>query len=209
MPAVAAAEDLACLVVVPSGNVPVTAHGGAAGIDGRLPIVDSGAPVDGTIGETNSVEMGGRGLSPAPSISVDPKGMLARPACSVDRVGIDELPSPVPMAPVPAQALDATPTMPSPSNRGVAAGDVGPPAVEQLIVGGAGLVPGAIISVAPSGMPVGATDKRDPMARGDVVLSGEVPIPLTCARVDPQPRSAAANVVITNCIFMASTFSNA
>jgi hypothetical protein len=207
MPAVDAAEDLACLVVVPSGKVPVTGQGGAAVIDGRLSIVDSGAVVDGTMGDANRVEMGGRGLSPALSISVDPNGMLARPACNVDGLGIDEPAPVVPAPPVPAQALAAAPAMPPPSNRGVAVCDVGPPDVEQLIVLGAGLVPGAVISVAPSGIPVGATGEPDPMARGEVALSGEVPIPLTCASVEPQPRSAAARVAITNCIFMASTLS--
>jgi len=204
--------DLACLVVEPSGNVPVTGHGGVAVIDGGLPIVDSGAVVDGTMGDTNIVETGGGGLSPALPISVDPNGMPVRPACNVDRVGIDEpvlaVPAPaVPVPPVPAQTLVAAPVMPPPSNRGVAVCDVGPPVVEQLmVVGGAGLVPGAVISVAPSGMPVGATGEPDPMARGDVALSADVPIPPTCARVEPQPRSAAARVVITNCVFMVSTF---
>jgi hypothetical protein len=192
----------------------MTGHGGVAVIDGGLPIVDSGAAVDGTMGDTNIVETGGGGLSPKLPISVDPNGMLARPACNVDIVGIDEpapaIPAPpVPAPPVPApQAPVAAPAMPPPSNREVAVCDVGPLVVEQLIVvGGAGLMPGAvIISVAPSGMPVGAMGETDPMAREEVALSGEVAIPPTCARVEPQPRSAAARVAITNCIFMASTF---
>jgi hypothetical protein len=80
---VAAPDDLACLVVVPSGNVPVTGHGEVAVIDGGLAIVDSGAVVDGTMGDTNIGETGGGGLSPALPISVDPSGMLARPSCSI------------------------------------------------------------------------------------------------------------------------------
>jgi hypothetical protein len=167
------------------------------------------------MGDTNIVETGGGGLSPRLPISVDPNGMLARPACKVDIVGIDEpaLPvpaPPVPAPPVPAHALDPVPAMPPPSNRGVAVCDIDPAAPEQpampMVESGAGLVPGAVISVAPSGMPVGATDEPDPMARGDVALSGEVPIPPTCARVEPQPSSTVARVAITNCIFMASTF---
>jgi hypothetical protein len=75
-----------------------------------------------------------------------------------------------------------------------------------MVESGAGLVPGTVISVAPSGMPVGATAEPEPMTRGDVAPSGEVPVPATCARVEPQPRSAAATVVTANCIFMASTF---
>src|SRR5580693_2727179 len=200
---------LDCLVVVPSGNVPVTGQGGVAVVDGGLPVVDSGAAVDGTRGDTNIVETGGGGLSPKLPISVDANGLLARPACNVDIVGIDEPAPAIPALPVPApQAPVAAPAMPPPSNREVAVCDVGPLVVEQLmVVGGAGLMPGAvIISVAPSGMPVGATGATDPMARGEVTLSGEVAIPPTCARVEPQPRSAAARVAITNCIFMASTF---
>jgi hypothetical protein len=186
-------------------------------IGAGLPIVNWGEEVAGAIGETNIVDTGGGGLSPKLPISVEPNGIPARPACNVDRVGIDEpapavpappVPAPpVPAPPVPAQALVAPPGMPPPSNRGVAVCDICPPVVEQLmVVGGAGLVPGAVISVAPSGMPVGATGEPDPMARGDVALSGEVPIPPTCARVELQPRSAAARVAITNCIFMVSTF---
>jgi hypothetical protein len=206
---VAAPDDLACLVVVPSGNVPVTGHGGVIPVDGGAPIVDSGVAVGGTIGDTNIGEMGGGGLSPALPISVDPNGMLARPTCSVDIDGIDEPALPAPALPVAAQALDAAPVMP-PSNNGVAVWDVGPPAVEQLIVEeGAGLVPGIVISVAPSGMPVGPTDEPGPTAKGEFALSGEVPIPPTCARTELQPRNAAARVVITKCIFMASTFSDA
>jgi hypothetical protein len=117
-------DDLDCLVVVPSGNVPVTGHGGVIPVDGGAPIVDSGVAVGGTMGDTNIGEMGGGGLSPALPISVDPSGILARPTCSVDRGGIDEPALPVPVLPVPAlpiptQALDAAPVMP-PSNSGIA-----------------------------------------------------------------------------------------
>jgi hypothetical protein len=202
------AEDLVCLVVEPSGNVPVTGHGGAAAIPGATSIV--GAVTNGTMGDTNIVETGGRGLSPALPISVAPNGMPARPACNVGRVGIDAPALPAPALPVAVHALDPAPAMPPPSKRGVAVCDVDPAAAEQpgmpMVESGAGLVPGAVISVAPSGIPVGATGEPDPMARGDVALSGEVPIPPTCAKAEPQPRSAAARVAITNCIFMASTF---
>src|SRR5260370_29463347 len=46
---------LDCLVVVPSGNVPVTGHGGVAVIDGWLPIVDSGAALGGSMSDTHIV----------------------------------------------------------------------------------------------------------------------------------------------------------
>lgn len=99
--------------------------------------------------------------------------------------------------------------MPAPSNSAVADWDVGPPALEQLAVGAsAGLMPGIAISVAPSGMPVGATGKLEPMARG-VALSGEVLTPPTCAKAELQPNRAAATAAITKGIFMGSTFSNA
>jgi hypothetical protein len=113
--------DLACLVVDPSGNVPVTGHGGVAVMDVGLLIVDSGATVDGTMGDTNIVETGGGGLSPALPSSVDPNGMPTRPTCNVDRDGIDEPVLPAPAPPVAAHAPDADPAAPPPSNKGVAA----------------------------------------------------------------------------------------
>src|SRR5258708_10896438 len=116
------AEDLVCLVVEPSGNVPVTGHGGAAAVPGAAPIV--GAVTDGTMGDTNIVETGGAGLSPALPSSVEPSGMPARPALNVGRAGIDE-----PPAPVPAHPLQAAPPMAAPSNSRPAAWAVGPPAL--------------------------------------------------------------------------------
>jgi hypothetical protein len=110
---VAPAADLVCLVVEPSGNVPVTAHGGAADVAGAVSIVGRGVVTDGTMGETNIVETGGRGLSPALPSSVDPSGMPTRPALNVGRAGID-----APAPAVPAQALDAVPAVPPPSNSG-------------------------------------------------------------------------------------------
>jgi hypothetical protein len=188
----------------------VTGHGGVAVIDGGAAIVESGVVGDGTIGDTKIVETGGRGLSPALPISVAPSGMSARPAWNVDRVGIDEPVLPAPVLPVAVHALNPAPVMPPPSKRGAAVWDVAPVAAEQpsmpMVESGAGLVPGAAISVAPSGMPVGATGDPDPMARGDVALSAEVPVPPICAEVEPPPRSVAATMAITNCIFMASTF---
>ena len=75
-----------------------------------------------------------------------------------------------------------------------------------VVEGGAGLVPGAVNSVAPSGMPVDPTDVLGPVAREDVALSGDMPVPPTCAKEAPQPRSDAARVAIMKRIFMASTF---
>jgi hypothetical protein len=109
-------EDLVCLVVEPSGNVPATEHGGAAAVTGAASIVDRGLMTDGTMGGTNIVEAGGGGLRPALPSSVEPSGMPARPALNVERVGIDE-----PVLAIPAQALDAAPAVPPPSNSGAAA----------------------------------------------------------------------------------------
>ena len=195
------AEDLVCLVVEPSGNVPVIGHGDAAAVPGAASIVARGAVTDGTTGDTNIVETGGAGLSPASPNSVEPSGMPARPALNVGRAGIDE-----PPAPVPAQPLDAAPAMPPPSNSGAAAWDVGPPGLEQpmapIVEDGAGLVPGVVISVAPNGMPVGATGTPEPTVRGDAAPSGDVPTPPTCAEAELPPRRETAKAAITRCIFM-------
>jgi hypothetical protein len=78
-----------------------------------------------------------------------------------------------------------------------------------MVESGAGLMPGAAISVAPSGMPAGPTGKAEPMARGDAAPIGEVPTPPTCAKTEPQPRREAAMVAITKCIFIGSTFPDA
>ena len=99
--------------------------------------------------------------------------------------------------------------MPPPSNTGLAADDVGPPVPEQPIVPiaeGAGLMPGVVISVAPSGIPMGPTAIPRPMARGDVAFIGEVPAPPTCAKAALQPRKEAASVTTTMGVFMAAPF---
>jgi hypothetical protein len=200
-------ELLDCLVVTPSGNDPVTGHGGAMVVDGDTARVDSGAVIDGAMGETNVVDAGGKGLRPGLASSVDPKGMLAGPACNVDKCGIDEpvlsTPAPAAVAPfAPAQLLDA-PAMPPPSNGAVAVCAVDPFGLEQpMVVGGAGLVPGAASSVAPRGMPVEPTVALLPKAKGVVGASGCVPIAPTWARVEPQLRRAAAKVAVANRIFM-------
>jgi hypothetical protein len=201
------AEERAPLTVTESENAPVTGHGGADADDGGAVVVDRGVAIDGTTGDTNRVETAGGGLSPALPSSVEPNGIAARPTLNVDSAGIDE-----PTLPVPAQSLDAAPAMPPPSNSAAADCDVGPAPPEQPIVpiaeDGAGLVPGVVISVAPSGMPAGATAMPGPMASGDVAPSGDGPTP-TCAKADAPPRRDATRVAITKCIFMDSTFSDA
>jgi hypothetical protein len=97
--------------------------------------------------------------------------------------------------------------MPAPSNSGIAVWEVGPPALEHPIVEeGAGLIPGIVISVAPSEMPVGATGTPEPMVRGVAAPSGEVPTPPTCAKTEPPARREAAMAAIAKCIFIGSTF---
>jgi hypothetical protein len=54
-----------------------------------------------------------------------------------------------------------------------------------------GLTPGDASSVAPRGTPAGATGEPVPMPSGDVIPSGEVPVPPTCAAAEPQPHPAA------------------
>ena len=118
--------DLTCLVVEPSGNVPVTGHGGAAGVDGETPVVGRGAAIDGAMGDMNSGVTGGGGLVPASPSSVEPIGTPVRPTCDIDGAGFDGA------APVaPAQPLDADPAIPPPSNSAVAVCDVGPPVGER------------------------------------------------------------------------------
>jgi hypothetical protein len=182
--------------VTESGNAPVIGHGGAAAVGGGAPIIDKGEAIDGAMGDTNMVETGG-GLSPALPSSVEPNGMAVRPTLNVDSAGVDE-----PTLPVPAQPLEAAPAVPPPSNSGATVCDVGPPTPEQpmtpIAEEGAGLMPGVVISVAPNGMPVGATGKPGPMARGDVAPSDEPPT-ATCAKTEPQPKREAARVAVTRC----------
>lgn len=193
----AAAEDRAPLTVTESENDPAIGHGGVAAVDAGTPIVDEGEAIEGTMGDTNMVETGGGGLRPALPSSVEPNGMAARPTLNVDSAGVDES-----AAPIPVQALDDAPAMPPPSNSGAVVCDVGPPAPEQplmpIAADGAGLVPGIVISVAPSGMPVGATGTPGAMASGDVGPSDEGPT-ATCAQTEPQPRREAARVAVTKC----------
>ena len=186
-----------------SEKAPVTGHGGVTPVIGGAPSGGREAAVGGTTGDTNIGETGGGGLRPALPSSVDPSGIPVRPTCRVDGAGIDGV------APaIPAQAL-AAPPMPPPSNSGLAADDVGPPAPEQPIVPiaeGAGLMPGVVISVAPNGIPVGPTAIPGPMARGDVAFIGAVPTPPTCAKAALQTRKEAASVTSTMGVFMVGPF---
>ena len=114
---------------------------------------------------------GGGGLSPALPSSVDPNGMPTRPTCNVDRDGIDEPALPAPALPVVAQALDAGSGRASAIEQGSSRlrrrpSRTGTAHARPWWKSGAGLVPGAVISVAPSGMPMGATGERRTYGKG-------------------------------------------
>jgi hypothetical protein len=74
-----------------------------------------------------------------------------------------------------------------------------------------GLTPGDASCVAPKGMPAGAPGVPGPMPRGEVMPSGEGPgemlIPPTCARAEPQPSRTAAVVTIIKRVIVGSTSS--
>ena len=72
-----------------------------------------------------------------------------------------------------------------------------------------GLTPGDASGVAPGGMPPSAPRVPGPMPRGEVMPSGEGPgemfIPPTCAKAEPQPRRTAAVVAIIKRVIVGST----
>jgi hypothetical protein len=74
-----------------------------------------------------------------------------------------------------------------------------------------GLTPGDASSVAPNGTRVGATGEPGPMPSGEVMPSGapgEMLIPPTCAKAEPQPKRTAAVVAITKRVIVGSTYSS-
>jgi hypothetical protein len=76
------------------------------------------------------------------------------------------------------------------------------------VADGIGLTPSAGTSVVPRRRPVGGTAEPGPMPSGDVMPSGEdpgeMPIPPTCAKAEPQPNRAAAMVAITKRVIIGS-----
>ncbi len=164
---------------------------------------DSGEVVeskDGWLG----VKVNGDGLRPPVPSSVAPNGIPSRPTGAA-AIPVGEEADPLGRAePLPAEAHvpDAVPVMPPPS-KVMAALDVPPfelpmpkdvsgiepPKPEQaLLVAGprddvadvAGLMPGEASSVAPRGIPVGATGKPGPMPSGEVTPRGEgLDVPIT------------------------------
>jgi hypothetical protein len=171
------------------------------------------------------------GLRPPTPISVDPNGMPTRPtddADDGDPISVGDEADPAPsigvLAP-PAQAPEVPPDRPPPSNIVVepevkvlpdielsvpgAAGETEPPTLKQVVVAPiagsvpdvSGLTPGDASSVAPIGIPVGATCEPGPRPSGDVTprgMAGEMLVPPTCAWAEPQARRSAAVVAAAN-----------
>jgi hypothetical protein len=135
----------------------------------------------------------GAGLTPPTAISVEPNGIPTRPTNDVKPVpdgvtliGAGPAREPPPLAEQLPDALAARPALvPMPADAADEAAHIG------------GLTPGVASSVAPIGMPVGATGEPGPSPSGVVEPSGEpeMLIPAVCARAAPQPKKIAATAV--------------
>jgi hypothetical protein len=164
------------------------------------------------------------GLRPPTPSSVEPIGIPTRPVGDVDPIPVgdeaDEAGPPAGPVAMPAQVPEAVPARLPPSKSEPDAGLEVPvpdpplklPAVELmpahvavlLVVGGlsgdvpevVGLTPTDPNSVVPSGIPVGATGAAGPLPSGDVMPSGEGPIPPTWADANPQVNKYAAAAAI-------------
>jgi hypothetical protein len=231
--------------------VPVVWHGGVlvdveTGVDG-LGITTRGVNV---IRGINGLEFRATdgGERPVPPSSVEPSGIPTRPTDDTELIPPpDDAGAAGPakeLLPIEAQAPDAVPVMPPPSNIDVSADmpavdvpvpedvpvielppipndvcGIEPPMPEHVValpavapIGDApdiiGLRPGAASSVAPKGVPAGATGEPGPMPSGDVMPSGEEPdemlMPPTCAKAEPQPKRTAAVVAIIKRVIVGS-----
>jgi hypothetical protein len=182
-----------------------------------MPAVGQGAPSVDSGADGLGVRTSGGGLTPPTLSSVEPKGMPARPT-DVDPIPVgdeaDDAGVPDEPLAVVAHVPDAVPPRPPPSKSVVEpdvpgfAMPVEPPsapapehAVAPPIAGTAGdapdvigLTPGDASSVAPSGIPVGATGAAGPIPSGDVMPSGdgELASPPICAVAEPVPNNAEA-----------------
>jgi hypothetical protein len=67
-----------------------------------------------------------------------------------------------------------------------------------------GLIPGEASSMAPSGIPVGATGEPGPMPSGDVMPRGDGLLPVSCANAGPQPNTAVVTRMIAALIIWVS-----
>jgi hypothetical protein len=121
------------------------------------------------------------------------------PSHNVDEPDVPGVDIPVPdELPVSALMLDKFPAIELMPVQVVVLGAAGPSGEAPDVIG---LTPGDASSVAPRGIPVGATAGAGPMPSGDVIPSGgapggDMPIPPTCAEAALPPNSIAATTVI-------------
>src|SRR5262245_23249015 len=188
-----------------------------------MPVVGQGVPSVDSGADGLAVRTSGGGLRPPTLSSVEPRGMPTRPTTD-DPIPVGEEadaagPPAEPLV-VAAHVPDAVPPRPPPSKivlepdvPGFAI-PIEPPrapasehAVAPPIAGTTGdapdvigLTPGDASSVAPSGIPVGATGAAGPMPSGDVMPSGDGPgdvaSPPICADAGPQPNNAVVIATI-------------
>jgi hypothetical protein len=176
-----------------------------------IPVVGQGVPSVESGADGLGVRTSGGGLRPPTFSPVEPKGMPTRPTADADPIpvgdeadaagAIDEL--------LAAQVPDAVPLRPPPSKTevepdvpGVAMPIELPtvPAPEHAVAPPIAGTTGDASSVAPSGIPVGATGAAGPMPSGDVMPSGDGPgdvaSPPICADAEPEPNNAAVIAII-------------
>jgi len=171
----------------------------------------------------------GGGLRPPVPSSVEPSGMPTRPTADADPIPVgdeaDAAGAAAALPVVPAQVPDAVP-MPPPSKT-VLEPDMPENAVigfpipddacgrilplpEQLVVPVAGLngdtpdviglTPGDASSVAPRGIPVGATGEDGPIPSGDVIPSGDRLLPPICAEAELLTNDAAKSAAVMTAV---------
>jgi hypothetical protein len=121
------------------------------------------------------------------------------PSNSVDEPDVPGVDIPVPdELPVSALVLDKFPAIELMPLQVAVLSVAGPSGEAPDVIG---LTPGDASSVAPRGIPVGATAGAGPMPSGEVIPSGDapggdMPIPPTCAEAALPPNSIAATTVI-------------
>jgi hypothetical protein len=158
------------------------------------------------------VGMTGGGLRPAPLSSVEPSGIPTappgvEPIALGDEADAAEFPAELLLV---VQPLDIVGSVPPPSYTELepdmpVVEPVLEPAVPQTLpsIGDTpdvvGLTPGDASSIAPRGMPVGATAEPGPMPSGEVMPSGDPP---TCAMAELQLTIVTARVAHMRPIFM-------
>jgi hypothetical protein len=177
------------------------------GLAAPIPAADDGVVTGADGSGVNAI---GGGLRPPAPSSVDPNGIPTRPTGATvipvgdeaEAAGCEEV-----VLPVVAQVPDAVPGVPPPSKGAfeplvIAQGEP-PPVTEpgRELPNGAGLTPGVVSSVAPSGMPAAPTGEPGPMPSGEVVPSGDVEgMSPPCASAGPQSRESTQITIIVDLI---------